>query len=70
MKVRFIEVGRDKATFETELPSVTERALTKALRSGARIASRGIEFGLDEDSLASGPVIAGMRIIGRWEVVP
>lgn len=70
MKVRFIEVGRDKKTFEAEIDSITEQNLERALHQGASIRSRSVSFLLDGDSVASGIVAVGdmQRPIGRWEV--
>lgn len=68
MTIRFIDVGRDKATFERTIPDLNAFDMERQLRSGARVLSREISFGFDKDSISSGYVFAGMRAIGRWEV--
>ena len=71
MKVKFLEVGRDKRTFEAKIASLSHENLERALRRAAAIRSRDVTFVRDDDSLARGWVVVGAgRVVGRWEVAP
>ena len=73
MLVRFIDVGRNKRTFEVEVvemreaPGIpTENGLVTALRKSHALMSRDLDVSIDG---TSGLCFAGMRPVGRWEVV-
>lgn len=61
MKVKFTDVGRNKASWEAECKNeLTYHFLLKQVRSRGMINSRDIEF-------IDGHILAGMRLVGNYE---
>ena len=68
MLIKFIDVGRDKKTWEEDIPLddglLDGVAMVKAIRRKRALLSRGIECSDD------GLIFAGERAVGRWIVSP
>lgn len=65
MKIKFIDVGRDKKCWEAEIPCVDESisiaAILKSIRKNKAIMSRDVEITDD-----GGIFVGGLRKVGEW----
>lgn len=68
MKYRFIDVGRNKATWEAETENPTYSWLWKQVHDHG-VMSRNLDFYFVDDEFKKGVVEAGFRAIGRYEVM-
>ena len=66
LKVKFIDVGRYKRTWEAACKGeITHSWLYKQVKKNATIMSKGIDF------TESGAIlVGGVRVVGRYEIVP
>lgn len=67
LKIRFVEVGRNKKSWETEVPEGDRAlpAILKSVQKSGALMSRGIEVVADG---AEGRIYAGARCVGRFEI--
>lgn len=64
MRIKFIEVGRYKTSWDAELePLDTE--IIRHIRKKKVLASKWFDVDMD-----SGAILAGMRCVGRFELQP
>ena len=68
-RVRFIEVGRTKRTWERTFPGPELDADAVAREAGTALKSRGVDVTIDLDT-GTGLVFAGAHTVGRLEVLP
>ena len=73
MKIKFIEVGRNKMTWESECPanSVEELEydwLYSHVKQKVFVMSNDLEFWLNDD-MTSGSITAGFRMIGEFQIL-
>lgn len=72
MKLKFVDVGRNKKSWEVEVPDspdhMTNSAIAKSIRKSHSLASRDLEWEIDLDA-GVGAVFAGMRRVGSIEVL-
>ena len=61
MKVKFIDVGRDKKTWEAECDTLTYDWMYSQVKKA--LMSNNIEFGED------GKIYAGFRAVGRFGII-
>lgn len=64
MRIRFVDVGRDKMTWEAECRELTHIWLLKQVLAKRALISRDIEF--DDDGNIW---VGGVRCVGRFEEV-
>lgn len=66
----FNDVGRDKATFSAEVERLEHRDLRTAI--GKRLASRDVDFEIDEELRVGSVFVGGCRKVGEfmYEVKP
>ena len=69
MKVRFIEVGRRKATWTEEIPKVTDSALIRAIRKKNVLMSSDIDVVPNESEDSGIIIVGGLRTVGTWEII-
>lgn len=71
MKVKFIDVGRDKANWEAELTSIEDTAILREARRGGKIMSTGLDIVFDnDDTMISGSFyVRGIRKVGSFVVL-
>ena len=62
-RVRFIDVGRLKMTWEADLPNVDEKSLVREIQRQGALLSAGIEV------VNSQIIVGGFRVVGRTELV-
>lgn len=83
MKVKFVDVGRDKKSWEAETPTVTFKWLKDQVRYVGKLKSSDIDFTDERDvddlpidgafgSIVDGAfgsiVVAGYRPVGRYSI--
>lgn len=70
MRIRFVDVGRDRKTWEAELPGRREpiEEIYSAVVKAKVLKSRGVEVVANDDGV-SGVILAGAHKVGRFEVV-
>lgn len=73
MKIKFIDVGRNKVTWESECPvnSVYELEydwLFSQVKNRGGVMSNDIEFLLEKASETEGIITAGFHTIGKFEI--
>lgn len=66
--IRFIDVGRDKASWTERLKDISFKSLEESTRKNCRLASRDIDFDFNEE-INKGCVFAGFRTVGHFEKV-
>jgi hypothetical protein len=69
MKVRFIQVGAGKKTWEAELRGLSYRELFNAVKKAHALGSRGIDFDYDDENRRGTIWVGGMRCVGAFEVL-
>lgn len=70
MKIKFIDVGRGKASWIAECPiEISEAGDWFYRQVKPHLASRNIEFMLDASADGSGIIFAGFHIVGRFELI-
>ena len=67
--VTFRNVGRGQATFSDVVKKIDERSLLRVVRK--HLASRGIEFSVNEEARTGHVIVGGFRVVGEftWEQV-
>ena len=65
--VDFIEVGRDKKSWQATLKSLDYDSLYREVRRNGGLGSRDLEFGQEPDS-NKGVILAGFRNVGQFIV--
>ncbi len=68
MKIRFSNVGRDKKTWEDEIPLDSEGYLAER-QMYASVKRQSALMSADIDFSDSGEIYAGGRNVGKWEIV-
>lgn len=64
MKVKFIDVGRNKRSWDADLKPI-DTEIVRHIKKAGVLMSRDIEVDLE-----SGAIFAGMRLVGRFELEP
>lgn len=65
--IHFLNVGRNKATWDVQMREVSEDAIIKAVRKKGCLMSRDIDVELSDD-FSMGNVYAGCRCVGTFTV--
>ena len=68
VKLRFIDVGRNKQCWDAEVCDPLESGIIKSIKKHGQLMSKYIEFTLDLDT-GKGSIFAGLHIVGKIEVV-
>jgi hypothetical protein len=69
MIVRFLEVGRERKSWASELTSLADRALIKEIKTHRALMSQGIDFAWSDDGTQATIFVGLWRRVGRLEVV-
>ena len=74
MKIKFIDVGRNKATWEAEceaekIEDLEYGWLYSQVKKRAMLMSEEIEFLLNQEDLTNGIITAGFHTIGKFAIV-
>lgn len=69
-KVKFTRVGRDKHSWEAELPDSSLNSISKEARRGGKLMSSDVDAEFDANSETQGLIIVGgWRPVGEFEVI-
>lgn len=70
MKVRFIDVGRNKACWTAECPMEISEAGDWFYRQvKPHLGSKDLEFILNASPFGSGTIFAGFHVVGHFELI-
>lgn len=70
IRVRFVDVGPRRLTWEAQMTNLTESNLYYAVRRKKALGSKGIEFMADDETGMTGQIVVGMgRPVGRYELI-
>lgn len=70
MKIRFFDVGRNKASWTSECPIEISEAYDWLYRQvKPHLMSRNLEFMLDASADGNGIILAGFHTVGRFELI-
>jgi len=67
MKIKFIGIGRNKLSWETELPNAAEITICREVEAKRALMSRDIQA-IHDNETNSGRIYAGMRPVGTYQV--
>lgn len=63
--VKFIGVGRNKRSWQTEYDALSESALTREVRKSKALMSHGIDVILRDDQRSGEVIVGGFRCVGH-----
>lgn len=68
IKVKFLEVGRNKVCWDAELAELSFEELEGAVKARGALMSSDIEFSYDEDKKEGFVLVGGFRAVGTFQV--
>lgn len=63
--VKFIDVGRNKRSWEKEYDALSESALTREVHKSGALMSQGIDVILRDDQRTGEVIVGGFRCVGH-----
>lgn len=70
IKIEFKDVGRGKLTWTAEVKELTERLLVNAIKKKKALMSSDIGVAMPlPGGPNSGPIFAGMHVVGAWREI-